>query len=66
MTAHNREQAPSCKGSTAYTYHFHGIYEVVGASGLPNCLVARVPLPMNLNLREWKNFVHIRDDTAVV
>ena len=43
---------------------FAAIYDVVRATGLPNCLSARTPLPIGLNLQAWQSYMDLDTDEA--
>jgi hypothetical protein len=42
------------------------IYDLVRASGAPNFLSARVPLPHQLNIARWREYLHGHTDVALV
>ena len=39
-------------------------YEVVRATGLPNCMKARLPLPSGLNIEAWERYADMTGDEA--
>ena len=43
---------------------YAAIYDVVRATGLPNCLQARVPLPSALNTEAWEHYIDHTTDEA--
>ena len=42
--------------------HYTAIYDAVRATGLPNCLGARIPLPSSLNLEAWRLYIDTDTD----
>ena len=64
---HRRRSWPFPAASLSVTSgmeKYAAIYDVVRATGVPNCISARTPLPINLNIQAWQSYIDHDTDEA--